>query len=51
MTEACHASKAPAGEACRYHWLVGDQVYLTQQVCRRSSCIHCRTTTWLKLVM
>ena len=24
--------QAPAGEACEYHWLVGDQVYLTQQV-------------------
>jgi len=44
MTEACHVSnlkqachvsnlkQAPAGEACRYHWLVGDQVYLTQLV-------------------
>ena len=30
---------------------VGDRVYLTQQVCRWSSCIHCRPTIWLKLVM
>jgi len=28
----CLQGQAPVGEACRYHWLVGDQVYLTQLV-------------------
>jgi len=51
MTEACHVSKHhAAGEACRYHWLLGDQASLFDSLVPRPPpffVLICRLLRWV----